>query len=608
MSGLAGFTGTTYDNAAVIHLMMDKIMHRGPDSSGTFFDDNVTLGFRQLNINYPEHGNQDQPIYNEDKSITLMLNGEIFNSADLKSKLTESGHNFKTKSGAEVLAHLYEEYGTKMFEHIRGMFAFVLYDKNEKLLFAARDFFGIKPMYYAEQNGELILGSEIKSFLPHPEFNKEFNQDALGNYLSFQYSVLPETFFKGVYKLPPGHYLTFKDKTLTISKYFQATFQADENMDMDTAKSAIDAVVQSSIKMHMTGDSEIGSFLSSGVDSSYVAACFKGSKTFTVGFDNDNHDEIGYAASLAEKIGVNNFNKTITSDEYWNILPKVMYYMDEPLADPAAIALYFVSELASKHVKSVLSGEGADEFFGGYNIYKEIIDLRPITRLPKFIRKLLGAIAAAIPFSFKGKNFFIRGSKTVEERFIGNANVFTVKERERILKSPGNQTKPQDITKPFYDMAKNCDDITKMQFIDIHLWMAGDIMLKADKMSMAHSLEIRSPLVDIEVFKVASKIPSKLKVSKSGTKLAFRKAASAYLPSDVALKKKLGFPVPIRNWLREKEYYNKIKDAFLSEASEKYFNVDELVKMLEAHYSGKKDYNRKIWAVYIFLVWYGQYF
>lgn len=608
MCGLCGFTRHEKEDfhGSALNNMMDKIIHRGPDSEGTYEGENIMLGFRRLSIIDLDEGSQ--PIYNEDRTKVIVFNGEIYNYQSLRAEMIEKDHVFSTNSDTEVLIHLYEEYGTGLLNHIRGMFAFAIYDMEKDELFCARDFFGIKPFYYALCNGELVFASEIKSILEYPGIKKEVNTLALENYLTFQYSVLEETFFKGIYKLMPSHYLIFKENQLEKIRYFQPEFTPDKALSLTEAIDAIDKGVEESIKMHKISDVEVGSFLSSGVDSSYVAACFKGDKTFTVGFDYDNYNEIEYAKSLSEKVGIENYSKTITTEEFWDVLPKVQYQMDEPLADAAAIALYFVSQMASQHVKVALSGEGADEFFGGYNIYKEPIDLKILTDLPMPIRRLLGKIASKIPFKIKGKNFFIRGSKTVEERFIGNANVFSKNEREAILKDPAGKFDPMEITGPLYEKIKNYDDITKMQYIDIHLWLIGDILLKADKMSMAHSLEVRVPYLDKEIFKIASKIPVNYRVNKTATKYAFRMAAKRHLPEDVANKKKLGFPVPIRIWLKEDKYYHIVKAEFESENAELFFNKEKLSALLDGHRAGKADNSRKIWTVFMFLIWYRAYF
>ena len=605
MCGFCGFTGDIADRENVIIGMMNKIIHRGPDSAGTHSDEDVTMGFRRLSIIGLEDGSQ--PMYNEDGSIVICFNGEIYNYQPIKEMLIEKGHVFKSHADTEVLIHLYEEKGEEMLNDLRGMFAFAIYDMKNKKLFAARDFFGIKPFYYGVFNNHMLFGSEIKSFLAFPEFKKEVNTVALENYLTFQYSVLDETFFKGVYKLKPGHYLVYKDGKIDVKRYFQPKFEPEKAGLQDTIKK-IEDVMLDSVKTHKISDVEVGSFLSSGVDSSFVAATFKGDKTFTVGFDYEKYNEIGYAEKLSEKVGIDNYSKIISTDEYWDSLGKIQYHMDEPLADPSAVALYFVSKLASKHVKVALSGEGADEFFGGYNIYREPMDLQITKLIPKPLRKGIAAIMKALPFRFKGKNYLIRASMDLEDRFIGNAKMFSEKERERILKNPTGKYNHKEITKPYYDFTKGQDDVTRMQFIDLNLWMVGDILLKADKMSMANSLEVRVPFLDKEVFEVARHVQPDYRVNREATKYAFRMAAKDYLPEEVASKKKLGFPVPTRVWLKDEKYYNIVKTAFQSEAAQKYFNTDKIVKYLDDHKNGKVDNSRKVWTIYMFLVWYNQFF
>jgi asparagine synthase (glutamine-hydrolysing) len=369
----------------------------------------------------------------------------------------------------------------------------------------------------------------------------------------------------------------------------------------------IDEAVKDAVSKHMVSDGEVAVFLSSGVDSSYAAACSGAEKAFTVGFDDARYNEAENAKALAESLQLNHHIKIIDTDEYWNHLPRVQYYMDEPLADPAAAALYFVSREASNHVSAALSGEGADELFGGYNIYREPQSLGVYTWLPIWLRRWLAGLAEKLPFDIKGKNFIIRGGKTFEERFIGNANIFSAEERDNLLKYKAPH--PKDITRPYYAQVKHEDDITKMQFLDINLWMAGDILLKADKLSMAHSLQLRTPFLDREVFRTASRIPTRHRVNKKGiTKYAFRLAAKRHLPIDVSERKKLGFPVPIRVWLREEKYAEIVARYFNSETAKKYFNQDILLNLLRAHTAGKKDNSRKIWTVYMFLLWHENFF
>ncbi|MDR2899771.1 MAG: asparagine synthase (glutamine-hydrolyzing), partial [Clostridiales bacterium] len=455
MCGLCGFTGRITNGADVIKKMSDKIIHRGPDSEGFYMGENLHLGYRRLSIIDLDGGSQ--PMFNEDDSLVLVFNGEIYNYQELREDLVEKGHIFKSQSDSETILHGFEEYGEKVLDRLRGMFAFVIYDIKNDNLFAARDFFGIKPFYYALIDNQLIFGSEIKSIIEHPLVVKEVNLQALENYLTFQYSVLTETFFKGVHKLMPAHFLRFSKDGLEIERYWRPEFKPQDDKLLQDTITEIDEVMGESINTHKISDVEIGSFLSGGIDSQYVASRFNGDKTFTVGFDYDKYNEIHYAKELSEKLNIENFDKTISTEEYWDVFPKVQYHMDEPLADASAVALYFVSQLASKHVKVTLSGEGADEFFGGYNIYKEPLDLKILTDLPYGLRRFLGKIASLIPFNIKGKNFFIRGSKRIEQRFIGNAYIFSKPEREAILKNPTGNFDPAAITRPFYEQVKHRD-------------------------------------------------------------------------------------------------------------------------------------------------------
>lgn len=607
MCGICGFTGKLPNSKEVLTRMMDRIIHRGPDSAGQFINDRVAWGFRRLSIIDLNHGSQ--PMFNEDGSIVIVFNGEIYNFQTLREELEAKGHVFANRSDTEVLVHGYEEWGTDLPNHCRGMFAFMIYDLKNDVAFGARDYFGIKPFYYSVINENLVFGSEIKSILEYPDYHKQVNMEALEQYLTFQYSVLPETFFKGIFKLAPAHSILFKDGKVSVQRYWQPDFDIDENADLDELIDKIDAQMQESVQAHMISDVEVGSLLSSGIDSSYIATVSKADKTFTVGFDYDKFNEISYAKDLSEKIGTKNFSKLITEDEYWNVLPEIQYYMDEPLADASCVALYFVDKTAAEHVKVVLSGEGADEFFGGYNIYHEPVSLAKYQRLPKFLRQIAGKLAEVVmPEGMKGRGFLMRGALDVEERFIGNAKRFSLKERKKILKNATPAKAPWKLTKPYYDQVKHLDDTTKMQYIDMNFWLIGDILLKGDKMSMRHSLECRVPFMDREVYKVARTIPTKHKLAGGTTKYALRKAANRHIPEATAMKKKLGFPVPITVWLKEDKYYHRVKEAFTSPAANIFFNTVELVKMLDQHKSGKLDNSKKIWVVYMFLLWYDVYF
>ena len=603
MCGFTGFVDKIDNKEKIINDMADIIKHRGPDSCGYYTDSDVALGFRRLSI--IDLNNGSQPIYNEDSSLVIVFNGEIYNYQILREELIKCGHKFKTNTDTEVILHGYEEYHEKVLDKLRGMFSFVIYDKSEKQIFAARDFYGIKPFYYYLNNDEFMFSSEIKSFLGHPNFEKKLNKKMLENYLTFQYSVGEDTFFSNVYKLRPGHYLIYKDGNLEINKYYELKLEPDDSLSFEEYEKGIREKLDDSIKAHKISDVEVGSFLSSGVDSSLIATLSEVDKTFTVGFENKNYSEIDYAKDLSSKINTKNISKVITKEEYFDSLSDIMYYMDEPLADPSCIALYFVTKIASENLKVCMSGEGADEIFGGYNIYSEPYSVAWYYKIPFPIRKIIGSVASLFKHK-RGVNFLIRRGQKLEDRYVGNAFIFNNKEVDKILSYKKYGNGYQDLTKPYYSKIKNYDEVMKMQYIDFNFWLIGDILLKADKMSMANSLEVRVPYLDKELIEFARHIPTKYKVDKDTTKKCFRKVANEVLEDKVSNKKKLGFPVPIRNWIKEEDIYNKIKNRF--ENASEFFNTKEIIKLLDQHKNGEYDNSRKIWTIYIFLIWYDRYF
>lgn len=607
MCGICGFTGQVVDRDDVIRNMTEVITHRGPDSDGFFTDDYISMGFRRLSIIDLDAGHQ--PIYNEDKSLVLTFNGEIYNYKELRKVLIQKGHKFYTDTDSEVLVHGFEEWQEDLLPKLRGMFGFAIYNTKDQSVFIARDFFGIKPMHYTQIGEDFVYGSEIKSILEHPKFVKRFNTRALDTYLSFQYAVPPETFFEDVYCLMPGHYLWYRNGEVETTRYFEPRFNPNEEMSEEQAVNEIEKVFENSVNAHKIADVEVGCFLSSGVDSSYVSTYFADQKTFTVGFDfGEKYNEISWAENLSKKIGVEHHTHLISSEEFWDAVPTVQYHMDQPLADPSCIALYFVSRLASQYVKVVLSGEGADELFGGYTCYNDPRVFKIYqTIVPHCIRKAIRAVCRKLP-DIKGRDYLIRACDPLEERYIGNAFMYDYKQKKDLLKDSSIATRPQNYTRKYYYRCRKYDDVTKMQYLDINMWMVGDILLKADRMSMANSLELRVPFLDKEVFKVASSLPTSLRCNKSNTKYAMRKAAVRHMPEETAEKEKLGFPVPTRVWLRDEKYYNVVKKKFTGKTAEKFFNTDTLVAWLDEHFSGKEDNSRRVWTVYVFLVWYDIYF
>ena len=607
MCGIAGFVGARADMQEILQKMTDRIAHRGPDGEGHYIDGPAALGHRRLSIIDLEGGRQ--PMFNEDGSLAVVFNGEIYNFQPLREELIAAGHTFATRCDTEVLLHGYEQWGRELLTRLRGMFTFALWDKDSQTLFCARDHFGIKPLYYyiAPETGTLLFGSEIKCFLDHPEFKKELNADQLELYLSYQYSPGEDTFFKGVKKLLPAHWLEWKDGKVEVGRYWQPAFAPDHGPSLAEWEDAISAAMEESVAAHKIADVEVGSFLSSGVDSSYMAALAHVDKTFTVGFADKQYDETDYARDFSEKIGVKNFAYRITPEEYWANIGNIQYHMDEPLADAASAALYFVNREAARQVKVCLSGEGADEFFGGYNIYKEPFTVSWYDKLPLWLRRAIGAAAECLP-PVHGVNFLVRRGRPLEERYIGNTNLMGERRKKQLLRQYSGAVNPTDLSRPLFEQTKGQDPVTRMEYCDLNLWMVGDILLKADKMSMANSLELRVPFLDRKVFELACRIPTEHKVNAGQTKIAMRGAAEKAIPARTADKKKLGFPVPVRAWLRDETYAARVREAFNAPAAAEFFNVKELNRMLDQHMSGKRDNWRQIWCVFIFLVWYNEYF
>ncbi len=605
MCGIVGFThnkGKMYE-VSVLERMMERIAHRGPDGSGIYFDCNIALGHRRLSIIDIEGG--DQPMKNEDKSLVCVFNGEIYNYKELRGFLINKGHIFNSESDTEVLLHGYEEWGYELPKMLRGMFAFAIWDTNKKELYCARDNFGVKPFYYYTKNDCFLFGSEIKSFLEHPGFEKGLNKRQLERYLSYQYSPGEETFFENVYKLLPAHYMVKRKDGIEIVEYWHPEYAADKQTSLQTFTGEICDVMNDSVRAHKISDVEVGSFLSSGVDSAYLSVISDVDKTFTLGYDDERYDESSVVTNFSRVEHLKNYSKILDKKEFFGKVKDIQYYMDEPLADAASVSLYFLDKEAAKHVKVCLSGEGADELFGGYNIYKEPYICKGYNSLAPFVRKGLGAVAELFP-AMPGRNFIVRNSRSIKERYIGPTNLFTEKEKKKLLVNYIGQ----DNVNGSSSTAKNTnmDDVTYMQTTDLNQWLVGDILLKADKMSMANSLEVRVPFLDKEVFEVAKRLPSSFRANKKETKIAFRRCAEAVVGHESARRIKRGFPVPIKEWIKDETYYTKIKECFESKNAKKFFDSEILVRMLNNHESGRCDCWRQIWCVYVFLQWYEVYF
>ncbi|PLR84428.1 asparagine synthase (glutamine-hydrolyzing) [Bacillus canaveralius] len=612
---MCGFIGCVHEKAQAFQddqkqqfKNMNKIItHRGPDDDGYYFDDHIQFGFRRLSIIDIESGHQ--PLTYENERYWIIFNGEIYNYVELRDELLNEGLSFATHSDTEVIIALYSHLKEKAVEKLRGMFSFVIWDKQEETLYGARDPFGIKPFFYFDDGERTFFASEKKSILLALE-NDVLNYEALQHYLTYQFVPEPETMSEGIRKLEPGHYFIKKiGAPMEMTRYWKAAFRPVQQSEQDYIKEIKD-VLFDSVKIHMRSDVPVGSFLSGGIDSSIIASIAKefhpAIKTFSVGFERNGFSEIDVAKETAEKLGVENISHVITAQEYMDELPKIMWHMDDPLADAAAVPLYFVAREARKHVTVVLSGEGADELFGGYNIYREPQSLEVFNKIPRTGKAMLKGIARMMPDGMRGKSFIERGVTPMEERYIGNAKMFTEEEKRDILNVYNNRLNYRDITKPLYEESDGYDPVDRMQYIDIHTWMRGDILLKADKMTMAHSLELRVPFLDKAVFEIASKIPTSLKTANGTTKYILRKAAEGIVPDHVLNRKKLGFPVPIRHWLKD-EMIDWAKKMIRESNTDHLINKQYLLNLLDDHCQNKADNSRKIWTVLMFMLWHDVY-
>ena len=611
MCGFVGFINNGQDKLAdekYIHDMADKIVHRGPDSDGYYVDGDISLGFRRLSIIDLAGG--DQPIYNEDGSMVLVYNGEIYNHNELREELLAKGHIFKTKSDSEVILHGYEEYGPAFTDRLRGMFAYLIWDTNKKKLFGARDIFGIKPLFYYKTEENLLFASEIKAFLANPAFKKELNRERLPEYLCFEYIPSEETLFKNVFKVRPGSYFEYENGELKFTQYYKFVYKTDESRSLDEWENIIAETFRDSAHRHGIADVEVGCFLSSGVDSSYAVkelAKENDVKTFSVGYAEEKYSELSYAQDYAKTVGVPNFSKKITADEFFEAAPTVQYFMDEPLPNPSAISLYYLARLAREQVKVVLSGEGADELFGGYYYYQDPLELENYQKLPLFIRKIGALVGNMMPEGMHGKRFLTRGAQTIDKYYIRNNYNFHSSERSKVLKNFKGAADPSEFTKKYFDECPKGDDVTRMQYADLTTWLVQDILVKADRMSMANSLELRVPFLDREMLEVALRIPTKYRVSREKTKIALRGAALKQMPEKNASMPKKGFLTPLNDWLKQDKYYNMVKEKFEGEIADEFFNRDYIMKLLNDHRNGAHNM-KKIWTIYSFILWYEAYF
>ncbi|GAA4211992.1 asparagine synthase (glutamine-hydrolyzing) [Actinocatenispora rupis] len=596
---------------------LENLHHRGPDDTGveTFGDSpggDVVCGFKRLAFIDVAHSHQ--PLRYLDRYL-LTFNGEIYNYIELRDQLRrECNARFETDGDGEVILAAYHHWGLETaLRRLRGMFSFVIWDKVERRAVGARDPFGIKPLFYLLTNDGLYLTSEKKALMPFAPSaragNNGIDHANLSHYLTLQYVPEPSTMHRGIHRVECGQAFTYRPgEPVQLSRYYRADFRPSPVSDEQALYKKIEDTLRESVRLHMRSEVPLGCLLSSGIDSTAVVALAREFnpkvKTFTVGYDVPGYSEIDVAADSAQHLGVELIPTKIGPQDMMEQLPRIVWHLDDPVADPALVPLYFVNRTAAQHVTAVLSGEGADEFFGGYTIYREPLSLRSVAAMPDGIKRGLRSVANVMPEGVKGKSFIDRGTVPLEERYYGNARIFSEAEKKTLMRYYDPRVQYTDVTAPLYAECAHLDEVTRMQYIDLYTWLRGDILVKADRMSMAHSLEVRVPFLDPVVFELAATIPTELKVTLRGnhTKYALRQAVRNIVPPPIVNRRKWGFPTPTRVWLKN-DMYEWAAMILAQSAAGELIDLPYVRKLLDAHRKGEADNSRKVWTVLVFCVW-----
>ncbi|EME61449.1 asparagine synthase (glutamine-hydrolyzing) [Amycolatopsis decaplanina] len=624
MCGLLGLICSTEADAASARDAVDAAMrcqrHRGPDEHDTWADAEVVYGFNRLAFIDVDHAHQ--PLVwgppEAPERYTLNFNGEIYNYKELREELAaEHGAKFATEGDGEAIVAAYHYLGDDAVKKLRGMFAFMIWDSQEKVVFGARDPFGIKPLFYSAGPGKVAFSSEKKSLLELSGVlgvEEKLDKTALQHYLVLQYVPEPESMHTGIRRVESGtSFRVVPGGDVRFTRYFHPQFNAkpvNSQAEADELYERIADVMRDSVGKHMISDPDVtvGAFLSGGIDSTATATLAKEHNpnliAFTTGFEREGYSEVDVAAESAAAIGVKHVVRTVSADEMMEALPLIVWYLDDPVADPALVPLWFIAREARKHVKAVLSGEGADELFCGYTIYNEPISLAPFEKIPGGMRKIIGKVSTKIPEGTRGKDLLRRGALPLEDRYYGNARNFRDDQLRKVLRTYEDGIGFKDVTAPWYKISENWDPVARMQHVDLYTWLRGDILVKADKVTMANSLELRVPFLDAEVFKVASTIPLDQKLAHGTTKYALRQALAKIIPGHVLNRRKLGFPVPIRLWLRN-EMYDWAKGIISDSRTDALLDKKAVLALLEEHKAGQLDRSRQLWALLVFMLWHG---
>ncbi|MHB1505234.1 MAG: asparagine synthase (glutamine-hydrolyzing) [Sulfobacillus sp.] len=610
MCGICGLIlpGQRVDDTGLLTRMTDVMVHRGPDDAGQVAWGEVGLGTRRLSIVDVAGGRQ--PILNEDGTMALVANCEIYNQHDLRRELEALGHRFATHSDAEVILHLYEQHGVDGFDRLRGMFAFAIADRRRDLVVVVRDPFGIKPLYYAETAQGVVFASEIRAVLASGLVERRIDLQGLWQYLTFQYVPDPGTLIDGVRTLPPYHYLTVSRGAAAVRPYGELTFAPNLQMPLAEAVTEVRDVMRRSVQAHLMSDVPCGAFLSSGIDSSAVVALMREVgpvSTFSVGFEeaSDAQSELAAARATAAALGTNHHEVLISPDRYADDLARMVWYQEGPVADPAAPGIFFLTEVARSEVKVLLSGEGADELFGGYPIYREPLSLSRLSGLPPGVRRQIHQLGLRLPVGMRGRSLLLRGSQTLEERYVGGAKMFSEDAKRALIHWSGDipPIASTALTAPIYQRFSGLDGPTRMQQLDLSFWLAGDILMKADKMSMANSIELRVPFLDREVFEVARRLPTNLKLADGTTKHVLREAMRSIVPQAARTRPKLGFPVPTRQWFKTK-LRDRVRATLMDSDCGGILNRASVEALWQEHQSTAHDHTRRLYTLLVFHLWY----
>lgn len=611
MCGICGFASAPEADEAMLRRMVGSMIHRGPDDEGLLIDGTTGLGVRRLAIIDIAGGHQ--PFFNETGDVAVVLNGEIYNYRALRRQLIDRGHTLTQQSDGEVIAHLYEDMGINLVQRLRGMFTFALYDYRADTLYLARDRFGIKPLFYARtRDGGVAFASDMRSLLASEAIDKAIDVQALWDYFTFQYVPGPHTLISRIHKLEPAHYMRIHHGQVQEVRYWRPTFTPDDMLTMQDAVALIQTKLRESVSLHLASDVPVGAFLSSGVDSSALVALMREHgpvATFSLGFDGatPNRDELSGARAVAKHLGTEHHEVLVTAQRYRDTWPAIVAAMEDPVADPSAPGLYFLSEEAHRYIGVAISGEGADELFGGYPIYRQPRDLRPVARLPMTVRRWARRVSRELPQGQRGRSFLERATTPMERLYLGGAKVLSEDMKRSLVNAAAwSDMAPEDSfdrAQSWYEGTAHLDGTTRMQVVDCHGWLPGDILAKADKMSMAHSLEVRVPYLDSGVFSIASRVPTRFKLDHGATKVALRRAVRDWLPKGVSARPKLGFPVPLRPWLRG-PLRSFVHDVGASQWAQELLNRSQFERMLSEHEAGTKDWCRPIYTVVNFLLWY----